>query len=79
MHSPWVSRERIAHDGLAVICSQETERVETGCDQEAAYWIGPNAQTLELTVAKSLMGWHLPSYRFQVYFRPPSPNRPDER
>jgi hypothetical protein len=76
MHSPWVSRERIARDGLAIICSQETERVEKGCDQEATYWIGPNAQTLKLTVAKSLMGWRLPSYRFQVYFRPPSPNRP---
>lgn len=45
--------------------------METGCDQEAASWIGPNGQSVELSVAKSLLGWSLPSYRFHVYFRPP--------
>ena len=70
-HTPWVSRERIVREGLAVICSQEVARVETGCDQEAASWIGPNGQSVELSVAKSLLGWSLPSYRFHVYFRPP--------
>ena len=70
-HSPWITRERIAAQGLAIICSQEPRRISFGCDDEAARWIGPHGETAEMTVAKHLFGRSLPAYRFRIYFRPP--------
>lgn len=71
-HSPWITPQRIAEEGLAVICSQEPKHLRlTGCDEEAANWIGPGGQFELMTAAKSLLGWELPEHRFKVYFRPP--------
>jgi hypothetical protein len=75
IHSPWVSRDRIARQGLAVICSHEPTRMAFGfgCDQEAAFWVGSKGETWQVQVEKSLLGLPLPSYRFQIYFRLPAP------
>jgi hypothetical protein len=73
--SPWVSRDRIAHEGLAIVCSDEHWLTSTGCNREAARWARPGATEFELAVAKEFLGWRGPVYKFHVYFLPPEASR----
>ncbi|MEA2781030.1 MAG: hypothetical protein QOK29_2574 [Rhodospirillaceae bacterium] len=69
--SPWVSREAIARDGMAIVCSEELWLSATGCDEEAAHWADPDTQRFDLKLAKRFLGMAGPAYEFHVYFLPP--------
>jgi hypothetical protein len=69
--SPWASREAIAREGVAIICSEERWLSATGCDQEAGHWAGANTDRFDLKLAKRFLGMAGPMYEFHVYFLPP--------
>jgi 4-amino-4-deoxy-L-arabinose transferase-like glycosyltransferase len=69
--SPWVTAADIERDGLAIICSDEHWDWSTGCEAQAAKWLGDRGIELKMIAAeKDSLFPGLP-YRFKIFFIPP--------
>jgi hypothetical protein len=69
--APWVTPDRIAHEGYAVLCDQP------GCVNEAARRAAsePGAVRRDFELSRSHLGHEGPSARFTVLIVPPAPGR----
>jgi len=68
MHfSPWVDAERIAREGMLVVCRD----IDTACLQSAERWRTPQTRTMSLGLTRTLWGYTGPEARFTLYAIPP--------
>jgi len=70
--TPWITTQDIVAHGLVIICSEQQQRHATKCTERARSWRAEQVEELSLTVARDLLGFRGPDYRFRIFFVAPS-------
>jgi hypothetical protein len=73
-YSPWITPERLAHNGLAIACLRD----DSDCVKKAARLVTPQTQRMNLTFTRRFMGITGDPTTFEVFLIPPGAIPPVE-
>ncbi len=65
--TPWVTPERIASDGMLIVC----QVADQACAAKAGELATPAGQHRAVRLAHTVLGWRSPEVGFDVFMRPP--------